>query len=92
VSRDEPSRIRRPRYVPFLGTGLVVGLLATVILAVTSADSAGSTRRLMLYLGILLGGLGALAGGAVAVWLERSAHDDVVHPAQDDLEHSAQDD
>jgi hypothetical protein len=92
VSRDEPTRIRRPRYVPFLGTGLVVGLLATVILALTSADSAGSPRRLMLYLGILLGGLGALAGGAVAVWLERGAHDDKQLSSHDDLERSAQDD
>ena len=71
MSHDEPTRIRRPRYVSFLATGLVVGLIATVILAVTSADSVGSTGRLILYLGILLGGLGALAGGAVAVWLER---------------------
>jgi hypothetical protein len=76
VSRHEPARVRRPRYVPFLVTGLVVGLIATVILALTSADSAGSPGRLMLYLGIMLGGLGALAGGAVAVWLERHAQDD----------------
>jgi hypothetical protein len=76
VSRDQPARIRRPRYLPFLGTGLVVGLLATVILALTATDSVGSTRRLMFYLGILLGGLGALAGGAVAVWLERGSGDD----------------
>jgi uncharacterized SAM-dependent methyltransferase len=62
--------------VPFLATGLVVGLIATVILALTSADQVDSTGRLMLYLGILLGGLGALAGGGVAVWLERHAHDD----------------
>jgi len=75
VSRDKPARTRRPRYLPFLGTGLVVGLIATVILALTSADGAGSTRRLMLYLGILLGGLGALAGGALAVWLERNDRD-----------------
>jgi len=75
VSRDEPARTRRPRYLPFLGTGLVVGLIATVILALTSADDAGSTRRLMLYLGILLGGLGTLAGGALAVWLERDDRD-----------------
>ena len=53
----------------------MVGLIATVILALTSADGAGSTRRLMLYLGILLGGLGALAGGALAVWLERDDRD-----------------
>jgi hypothetical protein len=92
VSRKESARVRRPRYVPFLVTGLAVGLLATVVLALTTADSVGSTRRVVLYLGILLGGLGALAGGAVAVWLERDARDDLKRPAQDDLKRSAQDD
>ena len=76
MSRDRPARVRRPRYVPFLVTGAVVGLLVTVGLALSADDSVGSTRRLMFYLGILLGGLGALAGGAVAVWLERDARGD----------------
>jgi hypothetical protein len=71
VSHDRPTRVRRPRYVPFLVTGAVVGLLVTVILALAAGDDVGSVRSLMLYLGILLGGLGALAGGALAVWLER---------------------
>jgi uncharacterized SAM-dependent methyltransferase len=62
--------------VPFLVTGGLVGLIATVILALTAGDAAASPRRLMLYLGILLGGLGVLAGGAVAVWLERDGRDD----------------
>ena len=55
---------------------MVVGLLATVVLSLTVRDSVGSTARLLLYLGILLGGLGALAGGGVAVWLERDARDE----------------
>jgi hypothetical protein len=76
VSPDRPARVRRPRYLAFLVTGALVGLLATVVLAASAGDAAGSTRRLMLYLGILLGGLGTLAGGAVAVWLERNARDD----------------
>jgi len=58
--------------VAFLVTGGVVGLIATVVLALAAGDTVDSTRRLMLYLGILLGGLGALAGGGVAVWLERN--------------------
>jgi hypothetical protein len=62
--------------VAFLVTGAVIGLVATVILALSAADAVDSTRRLMLYLGILLGGLGALAGGGVAVWLERNEVDD----------------
>jgi hypothetical protein len=76
VSRDQPARVRRPRYVAFLVTGMAVGLLATVVLSLSVRDSAGSTTRLLLYLGILLGGLGALAGGGVAVWLERDAGDE----------------
>jgi hypothetical protein len=75
VSHDRPARVRRPRYLPFLVTGALIGLLATVLLAASAGDDVGSTRRLMLYLGILLGGLGTLAGGAVAVWLERDRHD-----------------
>jgi hypothetical protein len=71
VSHDRPARVRRPRYVPFLVTGAAVGLIATVVLSLTTSGDAGSPRRLAFYLGILLGGLGALAGGAVAVWLER---------------------
>jgi len=76
VSRDQPARVRRPRYMAFLVTGMVVGLLATVVLSLSVRDSVGSTTRLLLYLGILLGGLGALAGGGVAVWLERNARDE----------------
>ena len=76
MSRDQPARVRRPRYVPFLVTGMAVGLLATVILSLSVRDSVGSATRLLLYLGILLGGLGALAGGSVAVWLERDARDE----------------
>ena len=71
MSSDRPTRVRRPRYLPFLVTGAVVGILVTVVLALAAGNDVGSMRRLMLYLGILLGGLGALAGGAVAVWLER---------------------
>jgi hypothetical protein len=62
--------------VAFLVTGMAVGLLATVILSLSVRDAVGSTTRLLLYLGILLGGLGALVGGGVAVWLERDARDE----------------
>ena len=76
MSRDRTARLRRPRYVPFLVTGALVGLVATVVLGLSAGEAVDSTRRLMLYLGILLGGLGTLAGGAVAVWLERNARDE----------------
>ena len=73
--RDRPAQIRRPRYVAFLVTGMAVGLLATIVLSLSVRDSVDSTARVLVYLGILLGGLGALAGGAVAVWLERGERD-----------------
>jgi hypothetical protein len=76
VSDDRPAQVRRPRYVAFLVTGGALGLVATVLLALAAGDSVDSTRRLTFYLAILLGGLGALAGGGVAVWLERNARDD----------------
>ena len=76
MSRDQPARVRRPRYVPFLVTGMAVGLLATIVLSLSVRDSVDSTARVLVYLGILLGGLGALAGGGVAVWLERDARDE----------------
>lgn len=76
MSLDRPARLRRPRYLAFLVTGALVGLLATVVVALSADDAAGSTRRLMLYLGILLGGVGTLVGGALAVWLERDRRHD----------------
>ncbi|MDQ1626888.1 MAG: hypothetical protein QOI54_632 [Actinomycetota bacterium] len=73
MSADEPSRVvRRPRYVPFLVTGFVLGVVATVLVVAFFGQQVDQPRRLTTYLGLLLGGLGALAGGALAVWLERN--------------------
>jgi hypothetical protein len=63
--------VRRPRYLAFLVTGFVVGVVATVVLVAAFSAQVDETRELALYLGVLLSGLGALLGGAVAVWLER---------------------
>jgi H+/Cl- antiporter ClcA len=63
--------VRRPRYLPFLVTGFVVGIFATAVLTVAFGGQVDQTRKLALYLGVLLAGLGALLGGALAVWLER---------------------
>ena len=72
MSSDQPARVvRRPRYVPFLVTGFVVGVVATLVIVAMFGNQVDQTRKLIVYLGILLGGLGVLAGGAVAVWLER---------------------
>jgi hypothetical protein len=61
---------RRPRYVSFLVSGGLVGLLATA--GTVLGPGAGVERRgqLFFYLGVLLMGIGALLGGLVAVLLE----------------------
>jgi hypothetical protein len=61
---------RNPRYLSFLLTGGVIGLLIAVALVVGAGDSAEDPRRLLIYLGALLTGIGALAGGVVAVLIE----------------------
>jgi hypothetical protein len=48
-----------------------VGVVATVVVVVVLGGDVDNTRKLGVYLGILLGGVGALLGGAAAVWLER---------------------
>ena len=70
-SAERQPTIRRPRYLPFLVSGAVAGLVLALVLVLTLGGQTESARRLFFYLGILLAGLGALAGGALAVWLER---------------------
>ena len=61
---------RTPRYVAFLGTGAVVGLVVAFVLALGPGSGVDDPRRLLAYLGALLAGLGALLGGAIAVIIE----------------------
>ena len=61
---------RNPRYAAFLLTGAVVGVLAAVVLVLGPGADVDDRARLLSYLVALLGGLGALAGGVVAVLLE----------------------
>lgn len=70
-SDDIPRAVRRPRYVPFLLTGLLVGVVLTFLLVALAPEGVENPRKLAFYLGILLGGIGALLGGGLAVWLER---------------------
>jgi hypothetical protein len=70
-SDDLPRVVRRPRYVPFLLTGFVVGAVVTVLLVALAPEDVADPRKLALYLGVLLGGVGALLGGGLAVWMER---------------------
>jgi hypothetical protein len=61
---------RNPRYPAFLLTGAVVGLAAAILLVLGPGADVADRPRLLAYLAALLGGLGALAGGAIAVLIE----------------------
>ena len=56
----------------FLGTGAVLGVLAAVVLGLAGSGDADHGRGSVVgYLALLLGLLGALLGGVVAVVLDR---------------------
>ena len=78
------TRPRYPRYSRFIGTGVVIGLLAALALTFLVVDDPTQQRQrtrgaerttereysrqqTFLYLGVLLGATGALAGGGAAV-------------------------
>ena len=61
---------RRPRYLAFLLTGALIGLVAAVVLILGPARNVADPPRLFAYLAAMLAGLGALAGGVVAVVAE----------------------
>lgn len=65
------SRTRRasPRYLRFLLTGGLAGLLATVVVVLVRGDLVERPVVLFFYLGLLLAGIGALLGGLLAVLL-----------------------
>jgi membrane associated rhomboid family serine protease len=66
-------RLRRaPRYRAFVLTGTVAGVMAA-LLAVTLAPDYGDGRggKVLVYLLVALGALGALIGAAAALFLER---------------------
>jgi hypothetical protein len=63
---------RSPRYGAFLLTGAVIGVIVAVISgAIGTGDGSMSAGRLIGYLAMVFGLLGALLGGAVAVVVER---------------------
>ena len=61
---------RHPRYLSFLVTGGLVGLLVAVVLVLGPGSDVDNRGRLLAYLAALLTGLGALLGGGLAVLLE----------------------
>lgn len=81
-----PLTSLRPRYLSFLLTGGVMGLVATFVVVLGPGADVDDRRRLLLYLGVLFVGLGALLGGGLAVLLEargNPADDDKSAPDQD---------
>ena len=69
-------RVRRaPKYLPFIVTGVVVGVLLGVVVAFAFGDPAQAERfsrsTLVRYFAAILGLLGGLVGAAAAVLLER---------------------
>jgi hypothetical protein len=58
---------RSPRYLRFLLTGAVAGLLVTVVVVLGRGDAVDRPVALFFYLGLLLVGAGALVGGLAAV-------------------------
>ena len=66
----EPQTRRSPRYLRFLVTGALVGVLVAVVLTVGRAGQVEQPWVLFLYLAIVLGVVGGLLGGLAAVVLD----------------------
>ena len=75
VPAPQPRRLpvrRHPRYGAFLLTGGVVGLVVAVVAGLAGSPDPGQSRGPLIgYLAVLLGLLGALLGGVVALVLDR---------------------
>ena len=61
---------RSPRYLRFLATGGVLGLLAAGVVTLVRGDSVARPAVLFFYLAILLVGVGLLLGAVAAVAME----------------------
>jgi uncharacterized membrane protein AbrB (regulator of aidB expression) len=69
-SPQSPQTRRSPRYLRFLGTGALVGVLVAAVLTVRRAGQVEQPWVLFLYLAIVLGVVGGILGGLVAVVLD----------------------
>jgi uncharacterized membrane protein len=70
----QQTRRRAPRYLSFLLSGALLGVLVTAVVVAVRASAVERPELLFFYLGIVLGGVGALLGGLVAVALESRSH------------------
>ena len=66
-----PRARRNPRFGPFLGTGVVIGALAALVIVLVRRDAVEDAGLTFLYLALVLMGLGMLIAGLVAVFLDR---------------------
>lgn len=65
-------RRRRPNIVAFTGLGAVLGVIAAAIWTFSRPETADYSYGTVLgFISVLLGALGALAGGAVGLLLDR---------------------
>ena len=65
-----PRPRRHPRYLRFLLSGALLGLVATAVVVLGRGEGAEDVGRVAGYLAVVLVGLGALLGGLVAVLVE----------------------
>jgi hypothetical protein len=70
-----PQKVRRtPNFIPFLLTGGLLGFLAGFFLSVFGpGDPSYDGSAALGFLGLIGAGLGVLAGGLIAVLLDRRA-------------------
>lgn len=73
ASATRGRRRREPRYRAFVGTGVLAGVLAAVVLTLLVPDPGGrySASSVFGYLAASLGAVGALLGGGAAVLAAR---------------------
>jgi hypothetical protein len=70
---QQPGKVRkRPNFTAFLLTGGLAGLLVGFFLSVVGpADARYDASAVLGFLGLVFAGLGVLAGGLIAVLLDR---------------------
>ena len=67
---DPPTRRASPRYLRFLVTGALVGVVVALVLTVGRAGQVEQPWVLFLYLAVVLAVVGGILGGLVAVVLD----------------------
>ena len=73
VVSQQPRKVRRkPNFLAFLISGGLVGLLIGFVVSVFGpADARYGDSATLGFLGLIFAGLGVLAGGIIAVLLDR---------------------